>query len=121
MMKILFAAAVVTVGSWFGIPGGSWSTSQAVLNNIRGGLEPFVKQQASTQHQALQPWSSYSFQYQGQTEAGRKIVFINAFCRSEPDAQHHFVQVFDGGSCYFRVKYDPQRKKFFELVFNGVA
>lgn len=120
-MKLLFATAVVTVGSWFGIPGGSWNVGSAVLNSIHDGLEPFVKQQASNQHQVLRPWPTYSFQYQGQTEAGRKIVFINAFCGSEPDAQQHFVQVFDGGPCYFRVKYDPLRREFFELVFNGVA
>jgi hypothetical protein len=85
-------------------------------------LEPFVKQQAAEQHQKLPNWSSYTFQYQGQMDGENKIVFINAFCIAPPEyAQRQFVMVFDGGPCFFEVKYDPNKKKFFQLTFNGVA
>ena len=34
---------------------------------------------------------------------------------------HFFVLVDDGGACYFQVYYDPERKKFIRLAFNGIG
>jgi hypothetical protein len=121
-MNLISAALIIAVGSWIVIPGGAWSPAPEQLSEIRSSLEPFVKQQAFEQHRQLAKWPSYSFQYQGQLDAGQKVIFINAFCISPPEyAQQKFVLVFDGGPCFFQVKYDPNKKRFFQLMFNGEA
>jgi len=117
--------AIVTaflVGSWFPIVGGTWSPDQVAVSQLRSTLQPYVAAQAAQQHRQLQPWSSYSFQYQGRGSAGGKFIFINAFC-SPPDAYSakRFVRVLDGGTCYFEVKYNPKTKTFYDLGFNGVG
>ena len=32
-----------------------------------------------------------------------------------------WVSVFDGGACYFSAKYDPAKKRIYDLEVNGVA
>ena len=121
-MNLLVAVVAVAVGSWVAVPGGSWSPAPEQLSEIRSSLEPFVKQQAAEQHRQLPNWSRYSFQYQGQLDDGQRVIFVNAFCISPPEyAQRQFVFVFDGGPCFFQVKYDPNKKRFFQLMFNGEA
>ena len=112
----------VAVGSWLAISGGSWSPSPAQVDEIQNELKPYVIQQAAAQHRKLPDWSRYTFQYQGQMHGGRKVVFINAFCISPPGyARQQFVLVLDGGTCFFEVMYDPDKKEFFQLLFNGEA
>jgi hypothetical protein len=121
-MNILSAIVAIAVGSWVSMSGGSWSPAPEQLSVIQSSLEPFVKQQAAEQHRQLPNWSNYSFQYQGQLDGGQRVVFINAFCIAPPEyTQRQFVLVFDGGSCFFQVKYDPNKKRFFQLMFNGEA
>ena len=68
-------------------------------------------------------WKSYTFQYQGlRTRLGHQYVYINAFC---DDPRHHslaeWVEVRDGGACFFRAKYDPVSKQVYDVYVNGVA
>ncbi|MGC2049454.1 MAG: hypothetical protein WA635_12695 [Gallionella sp.] len=121
-MNLLSAVAAIAVGTWIVMSGGSWSPKPEQLGEIQSSLESFVKQQAAEQHRQLPRWSSYTFQYQGQLDGGYRIVFINAFCIPPPEySQRQFVFVFDGGPCFFQVKYDPNKKRFFQLTFNGEA
>ena len=121
-MNLIGTVLVVVVGSWVAIPGGAWSPAPKQLTEIRSNLEPFVKQQALKQNKKLPIWSSYTFQYQGQVVDKQEVVLINAFCIETPEySKHQFVLVFDGGPCFFQVKYDPNKKKFFQLMFNGEA
>jgi hypothetical protein len=120
----LLAAAVtaVAVGSWVSVPGGSWSPTNDQIASLRAEIEPFVKSQARERGLELKKWSSYSFQFQGQVEAGRNVVFVNAFCVVPPSyTSERFVLVLDGGPCFFQAKYDPLAKRFIHLAFNGVA
>ncbi len=118
-MKILIAAAAA-IGSWSDIPGGSWHPGEVAIAEIRSGVRQFVQESAKKRGKNLQEWSLYSFQYQAREKAGQRFVFINAFCIAPPDyAQKRFVLVTDGGPCFFNLKYDPQRRVFFDLEFNG--
>ena len=116
------AIAAFLVGSWFPIAGGTWTPDQGAVAQLRAALQPYVVAQARGQRRKLQPWSSYSFQFQGRGNAGGKFIFISAFC-STPDAYaaKRFLQVLDGGTCYFELKYNPKTKAFYDLGFNGVA
>lgn len=121
-MNLAAATLAISIASWTLVPGGSWSPSFEHVAEIRSGIEPFVKAQAAASSQNLPAWSQYSFQYQGQLEGERKVIFVNGFCINPPPyALKQFVFVKDGGPCFFRLKYDPQKKQFFDLMFNGHA
>jgi hypothetical protein len=121
-MGTSLAIATFFVGSWFPISGGTWTPDQGSVAQLQAALQPYVVTHASDQHRKLQPWSSYSFQFQGRGNAAGKFIFINAFC-SAPDTNSakQFLQVLDGGTCYFELKYNPKTKTFYNLGFNGVS
>lgn len=57
-------------------------------------------------------------------EKDKKYVFINALCNQgikNKDLSKEIIHVFDGGSCYFSLKYDPKRNDFLDLIINGEA
>jgi len=70
--------AAFFVGSWFPISGGTWTPDQGSVAKLQAALPPYVVAQASGQHRKLQPWSSYSFQFQGRGNAGGKFIFTVA-------------------------------------------
>ncbi len=65
---------------------------------------------------------TYKFQYKF---IGVDEVHINALCwlfpNQDPDLSKEFYHVFDGGSCYFNIKYDLKAKVFKGLYVNGNA
>lgn len=64
----------------------------------------------------------YYRQYVPVVVAGRKLIYVNAFCRSEvPDWRTHFVTILDGGDCVWSVLYDPATGQFSDLEVNGDA
>ena len=122
MGNSLAIATALFVGSWFPIAGGTWTPEQAATVKLRSAMQPYVVAHASDQHLELRPWSSYSFQYQGRGSANGKFIFIDAFCSAPGTyAAKQFVQVLDGGTCYFELKYNQKTKTFYDLRFNGVA
>ena len=113
---------VAALVAWIAVAGGTWSPDGAQVAEARAGLEAQVRRAAAEQHLPLADWPGYTFQYQGQTQAGRRIIFINAFCTPAPaDATRRLVQVLDGGSCYFRTGSVPSEKRYLPVVFNGEA
>lgn len=81
------------------------------------------KEGAKLGRSPLKDWRDYTFQYQGREISGKRYVFVNALCKKmdKQELQKNFYEVLDGGSCYFNVKYDPQKDAFFELYINGEA
>ena len=120
LTALLFA--VLAVGSWTAIPGGTWQPTNPTISEIRAHLKEYVQEKATEQQKSLPAWSRYSFQFQGQEKEGHRFVFINAYCIAPPKyAKKTFVLVDDGGPCFFNIKYDPASRGFFELEFNGEA
>ncbi len=76
--------------------------------------------QAKAEGRPVREWATYTFQYQGQEERGRKFVFVNAFCINDEMwlLKKRMVPVTDGGTCFFNVKYDPEKNRFFELLVH---
>jgi hypothetical protein len=108
---------------WVKVRGASWDPSPAMLADLKAQIEHYVRSQAKAQGRELKNWQDYTFQYQGQEETGRKFIFINALCaqRDWQRLDKEIIIVFDGGSCFFNVKYDPLKKAFFDLIINGEA
>lgn len=54
--------------------------------------------------------------------AGRKLIYVNAFCGIEvPSWRTDFVTICDGGQSVWGVLYDPATGEFSDLEVNGVA
>ena len=121
-MNTILAVAIIAAGSWISMPNSMWSPDPDTMTNIRGSLPSYVAHKASREKRKLPAWSTYTFQYRGEIQGRDRIVYINAFCDEAPaDAREQFVRVLDGGTCYFTVKYDAAKRKFFELAFNFEA
>jgi hypothetical protein len=54
--------------------------------------------------------------------AGRKLIYVNAFCGIElPYWRTQFVAICDGGESVWGALYDPTSGEFSDLEVNGVA
>jgi len=120
---LAFGANAEPSDRWFEVDNGSWAPSTETIADIRQQIESFVSMQTRAEGLTLRDWGSYTFQYQGQKENGRKFVFINAFCVNDKTAQlkKRMLQVTDGGTCFFNLKFDPQKKRFFDLRVHREA
>lgn len=121
VLNVALAQNVNTKDRWVQVEGGAWVPAAEMVEKIKGQIESFVRNQASVEGRILPAWKNYTFQYQGQEERGRKVVFVNAFCADGSRWKVHqkMVFVFDGGACFFSVKYDPDKGRFFDLFING--
>jgi hypothetical protein len=116
------AALTIAIGSWLGVPGGSWQPNAQDVAEARSQLDPYVARQAHSAREVLPAWDSYTFQYQGQELHGKRVILVNAFCSAPPPyAATQLVVVFDGGPCYFRAYWDPIDKIYIDVRFNGHA
>ena len=123
LVSMAFAGGVLAENRWIHVKGGSWHPTATVMNDVKTALEPYIKEQAKIRERKLRNWGEYIFQYQGGEEKGRRYLFINALCRPDPrwKLEDDFQMVFDGGSCYFHLEYDPTRREFHGLIINGDA
>jgi hypothetical protein len=126
---IFIGVALVSTSSpqssndWIQVDGGEWNPDARVMESIQREIHSYVEGQAKSQGLILQPWAEYSFQYQGIVTRGSRRVYINAFCDAmgAHDLKSEFLEVFDGGTCYFSVLYSPGNHQFSELSINGEA
>lgn len=65
---------------------------------------------------------TYTRQYWGVLENGRRVIAANFVCDAERfDWTEREVAVLDGGDCYFRLQYDVGAGTFSNLLVNGSA
>ncbi len=108
---------------WVRVNGGSWEPDRQLVRELKAQLEPYVKATAKAQGRELRNWSEYIFQYQGLEEKGRKYVLVNAICHRDRDwnLEQRIIFVRDGGPCFFNLRFDPKRKRYYDLAINGYA
>lgn len=128
LILLALCLAMITTSAaedrWIKVDGGKWDPSPKMLSALKTTIESYVGSQAKAEKRELQKWKTYTFQYQGQEEKGKKYIFINALCgqgMKTTDLSKKIIHLFDGGSCYFSLKYDPERNDFFDLFINGEA
>jgi len=123
-VAVLLGAVAIAGDSsrWIEVKGGGWEPDSLPFAQIEDELRPLVAAAAKSSGPVVD-WKSYTFQYQGQRGlTGRKFVFINGFCEASGyHLSEQWVQVFDGGACFFRAKYDPQTRTIYDFEVNGVA
>jgi len=108
---------------------GTWALSQSDVDGLESNIShiadiPFPHP-AYKGSQIPHP-EKYYRQYAGVILNGRKIIYINALCEAagndgESYWREKFVFVYDGGKCFWNVRYDPETKIFSLLQVNGLA
>jgi len=55
-------------------------------------------------------------------DKGEKEVWINCFCETwDSDWKNEIIEVDDGGNCFFNLKINLTKEKYYDLMVNGVA
>jgi hypothetical protein len=88
-------------------------------------LLPYLKNQPGADaRRILNDLGNYRRQYVGFTMKTRRVLFVNALCQGgwgEAEWRTKFIQVNDGGACYFHAIYDPVKNSIEQLIINGEA
>jgi hypothetical protein len=102
---------------------GYWTPGQADALDLEERLESYLEQMVSqTGPEVLLRLPEYKRQYVGVRAGDRRVIFANFFCNAHGiDWQRDWVEVADGGACYFEVSYDIATGEFFGLSVNGEA
>jgi hypothetical protein len=103
-----------------------WTPSPEEVALLEGKLKAYLESLADRRARSIAArLGSYKRQYFGYTYGGKKWIHVNGFCESywkrDDSWRDRFVYVLDGGSCYFRVHYDPSSSQFDKLSINGEA
>jgi hypothetical protein len=101
---------------------GAWTPTEAEAIEADVKLAGYL--QKRDRRQIAEHLSGYRRQYRGTTRKGRRVLDVNAFCVGDSSAGDwllDWVDVFDGGECFFRATYDVERHEFTGLHIHGVA
>ena len=52
---------------------------------------------------------------------GEKEIWINCFCSKRKNWRKELIKVDDGGNCYFNLKINLTKRKYYDLAVNGDA
>jgi hypothetical protein len=124
---IILAASVSLVSAaapskWIEVNGGAWRLDPSVLSEVQAALRSALP---TADGGKMRKWDAYTYQYQGKNSVlGNRYVFVNAFCstsRDDNQMRTEWVEVYDGGTCYFQVEYDLKTKQLRKLQVNGEA
>lgn len=110
------------VPNWYEVRGGSWRVPLATLQEVRAIIETEIGHNKAFDLEGTNP--RYAIQFRGETVDGRQVVRLIGACnglgKSDWKLSEHFVQVYDGGRCYFEADYRPDDRQF-RFRYNGHA
>jgi hypothetical protein len=103
-----------------------WTPSPEQIALLESQLKPYLGRVTQPKAKVIAArLGSYSRQYFGYSDGGKRWIFVNGFCegpwKKEDTWRDKVVLVIDGGSCFFKVRYDPSRSQFEQLQINGEA
>lgn len=101
-----------------------WTPSVADISELNSKLKKYLHESKdAATDKVLTNYADYKIQYLGYSENGKKWILVNAFCKSvwkENYAWHNsVVVVFDGGPCFFQIRYDVESFRFKRFEVNG--
>ena len=122
-LSFVWTAIAFAENTWVRVKGGKWNPEPQVLTELKARLGPYTKGSAQKQGRKLKSWAEYTFQYQGREEKGTKYILVNALCHKDQhwNLEEQMILVLDGGTCFFNLKFDPQRLRYYDLIINGDA
>ncbi len=113
---MLLTHSLLYAGEWVAVDGG---VIEIKLNEIEieKDLWRYINQVSNKQFESKE---IYTYQYKVVTS---EEMHINALCDTwgQKDLHKEFVMVFDGGACYFQIKYNLKTGEFSNLEVNGEA
>jgi len=99
-----------------------WTPAESDVLLAEKELIPFLSRSGDTRvKEILSKIKTYKRQYVGVVIAGHKYVYFNLFCVALNYWTRREVVVFDGGTCFFNVRFSTESKAFSDLRVNGVA
>lgn len=100
-----------------------WAPTISQVQELESLLPRYLELHSPSGDKPIRKVFKYERQYLGVTKEHRKLIYLNAFCNPSefPQWKKEMVCVKDGGSCYFQVYFDPVRKEFIHLRYNGQA
>lgn len=101
-----------------------WTPSSDDIARLDGQLRPYLEGVTANQPKALDAkLESYKRQYLGYTDGGKKWIYVNSICKTGWKEDRFWLDdlviVFDGGPCFFTVRYDLSSSQFGQLMING--
>jgi len=110
----------------FGVTPPFWTPSPEQIAQLEVQLKPYLGRVRLPKAKVIAArLESYKRQYFGYTDGGKRWILVNGFCeghwKKEDTWRDRVVLVRDGGLCFFKVRYDPSRSEFEQLVINGEA
>jgi hypothetical protein len=108
---------------------GTWAPTTTRIRELEDRLPTALKAVAFEKGERFAEPVDFRRQYAGFIVNGRKIIYVNAFPRDAGDPSpgrpfdwhRNAVTVCDGGSAFFGVVYDPEKRTFDHFQFNGPA
>ncbi len=101
-----------------------WTPTLDQVKELEALLPKYLKSHPPIYDKPVGDVFEYGRQYFGVTKNGRKLIYLNALynpSRFDPQWKKEIFLVMDGGSCYFQVYFDPVKKEFTHLHYNGQA
>jgi hypothetical protein len=99
-----------------------WTPSKVEIQRLESALPAFLERSDGAAKIARN-LRSYRRQYFGYSDHGEKWVVVNSLCEEhwKKNASWRIgaMVVYDGGDCYFRVRYQISTAKFAGLDING--
>lgn len=104
----------------------TWEPTEADIEGVDALLLAYVaglNYEAFTYHAPLEAHlSEYTRQFRGITIEGQPVLNVGYFCDMDvAELQLYWVEVNDGGDCYFDFNYDPTTGEILRLTVNGEA
>jgi hypothetical protein len=114
------------VKSILGLTPPFWTPSPEEIAVLEGQLKPYLERVTPPEAKVIAVrLGSYKRQYVGYTDGGKRWILVNGFCedhwKEENTWRDRIVFVFDGGLCFFTVRYDTSSSQFEYLLINGDA
>ena len=123
--RVIFAAEEAErIGHIFTQEAPFWTPTDDQVKELESLLPKYLKSHPPIDDKPVGDFLEYGRQYFGVTKNDRRLIYLNAFCKPSrfgPRWQKEIILVIDGGSCYFQVYFDPNKKEFIGLHYNGQA
>lgn len=104
----------------------TWTPTEKDISELESQLKAIEKANGDTQRQEqfVKNVKDYYRQYIGLVIDGQKLIYINAFHSDSKQKNFNWkeepVISCDGGTWFWGILYNPNKKEFFDLVFNGI-
>ncbi len=101
-----------------------WTPTDNQVQELEALLPRYLNSHPPINDKPVGNFFEYGRQYFGVTRNNRRLIYLNAFCNPSKFGRRwekEIILVMDGGSCYFQVYFDPAKKEFIALHYNGQA